>query len=151
MAVWASCRRAAPPERSRVFPGEMREGFWSLKLVEAWCCVCLVLDTLEAMILGYAWVCTCNWAWSWVNNASEMWQWSERCWRRRKKQDLWYWIQGNPVNIAPRACLKLMPCVLLKMDYMIMGYRFWVVPYRLCRFRELPQSSRQLLATLFIH
>ena len=55
------------------------------------------------------------------------------------------------INIAPTACLKLMPCVLLKMDYMIMGHWFWVVPYRFCRFRELPQSSRQLLTTLFIN
>ena len=32
----------------------------------------------------------------------------------------------------------------------ITGYRFWGVLYRLCRFHELLQSSRQLLATLFI-
>ena len=30
------------------------------------------------------------------------------------------------------------------------GYRFWVVPYGLCRFHELLQSWRQLLTTLFI-
>ena len=67
------------------------------------------------------------------------------------RHNLWYWKQVNPINIAPTACLKLMPCVLLKMDYMIMGHWFWVVPYRFCRLRELPQSSRQLLTTLFIH
>ena len=27
--------------------------------------------------------------------------------------------------------------------WMILGYRFVRVPYRLCRFRELPQSSRR--------
>ena len=63
-------------------------------------------------------------------------------------------IRSFPCTAPPKwlqDCKLTMPCVLLNMDYMILGYRFFLVPYRLCRFRDFPQSSRQLLTTLIIH
>ncbi len=56
MAVWASCRKAVPPGRSRVFPSKTCEVSEVSSRFEVWCGVCVGLDTLEARswgMLGY--------------------------------------------------------------------------------------------------
>ena len=93
---------------------------------------------------------------TWRNGRSvPHWGWSDRGWKWCKLSIGWYrvgyrWvlpiflqkqrIKWNPIwNWWP-----------LFIWAWILGYRLVMVPYRLCRFRELPQSSRQLLTTLII-